>query len=138
MTDLPSFRDAPSASCRCGQLRAEASGEPIRVSVCHCLNCQKRSGSAFAAQVRFAREEVTIEGQSTAYVHAGGGGNIARFHFCPACGATVYFINDNQPDSVAIPLGAFEDPFVFTPVFSIFENRKHPWLEIIGPDVEHD
>ena len=126
------------ASCRCGQLRLLASGEPIRVSVCHCLNCQKRSGSVFAAQVRFVRDAVTIEGRSTAYAHAGGSGNIARFHFCGTCGATVYFINDNLTDSIAIPLGALADPFALAPTFSIFESRKHPWLEITGPGIEHD
>ena len=42
------------ASCRCGQLRATATGEPTRVSVCHCVDCQKHSGSAFAARVRLA------------------------------------------------------------------------------------
>ena len=44
---------ARHASCSCGQLRIETSGEPFRVSVCHCLNCKRRSGSAFAVQARF-------------------------------------------------------------------------------------
>ena len=50
------------ASCRCGQLTATCRGEPVRVSVCHCLNCQKRSGSAFAAQARWPDDQVTITG----------------------------------------------------------------------------
>ena len=50
------------AECQCGQLRVDVSGEPIRVSVCHCLNCQRRSGSAFAAQARFEDKDVTITG----------------------------------------------------------------------------
>ena len=41
------------ASCTCGQLHLETTGEPVRVSVCHCLDCQRRTGSAFAAQARF-------------------------------------------------------------------------------------
>ena len=52
-----------TASCRCGQLPATVTGEPVRVSVCHCLDCQRRSGSAFAAQARFPAETVTIEGE---------------------------------------------------------------------------
>ena len=43
-----------TATCRCGQLRAECQGEPVRVSVCHCLDCQKRTGSVFAAQARWS------------------------------------------------------------------------------------
>ena len=56
-----------TASCRCGQLRATVSGEPVRVSVCHCLNCKKRSGSAFAAQARWPEEQITIEGRSNSF-----------------------------------------------------------------------
>ena len=50
--------DPQTASCRCGQLTATATGEPVRISVCHCLVCQRRSGSAFAAQVRFPASQV--------------------------------------------------------------------------------
>ena len=57
----------PTASCRCGQLRATVTGEPVRVSVCHCLNCKKRSGSAFAVQARWPAEQVTIEGRSSSF-----------------------------------------------------------------------
>ena len=53
-----------TASCRCGQLRASVTGEPVRVSVCHCLNCKKRTGSAFAVQARWPRAQVAIEGNS--------------------------------------------------------------------------
>ena len=108
------------------------------MSVCHCLDCQRRSGSALAAQVRFPRERVSIEGTATAYPHVGDGGNIARFHFCSICGDTLYFINDAMPETIAIPLGAFDDPHAFTPTVSVWEGRKHPWLEITGQDVEHD
>ena len=57
-----------TASCRCGQLKATVTGEPVRVSVCHCLDCKKRSGSAFARQARWPAEQVTIEGQSKSWV----------------------------------------------------------------------
>jgi hypothetical protein len=59
-----------TASCSCGQLVAKVSGDPIRVSICHCLACQRRTGSVFGAQARFDRQNVTIEGQSTAYLPA--------------------------------------------------------------------
>jgi len=129
---------AHTASCRCGQLTATATGEPVRVSVCHCLDCQRRSGSAFAAQVRFPAEQVTIAGNSTEYAHAGGGGNIARFHFCPTCGDSVYFTNDTIPETIAIALGTLANPYAFTPNFSVWENRKHDWIEITGDGIEHD
>jgi hypothetical protein len=109
------------------------------MSVCHCLNCQKRSGSAFAAQARFMAEQVAIEGRSSSFELVGDSGNVARFHFCPECGSDVHYdINDRADGQIAIPLGAFDDPYFLTPAFSMFENRKHGWVEIAGEGVVHD
>jgi hypothetical protein len=59
---------ARTASCRCGQLTATTTGDPVRVSVCHCVDCQKRSGSAFAVQARWPAEQVRIEERKHAWV----------------------------------------------------------------------
>lgn len=131
-----------TASCRCGQLKATVTGEPVRVSVCHCLNCKKRSGSAFAVQARWPKEHARIEGQSKTFVIVADSGNRATFHFCPECGSDVYYeiegkFDDKFDDLVAIPLGAFDDPYFVKPHFSVWEDRKHDWVEILGDDVEH-
>ena len=132
------------ASCRCGQLHAVASGDPVRVSVCHCLNCKKRSGSAFAVQARWPSDKVTIAGEAKTFRKVGDSGNWATFHFCPYCGSDLYFTNGGPSlhpavaDSVAIPLGAFDDPHFATPQFSVFENRKQSWLEVTGDGIHHD
>ena len=76
---------ARTASCRCGQLSATTNGEPVRVSVCHCLNCKKRSGSAFAVQARWPSDQARIEGQAKAYKKVSDSGNWSTFHFCPDC-----------------------------------------------------
>ena len=133
---------ARTASCRCGQLRATVTGEPVRVSVCHCLNCKKRSGAAFAVQARWPADQVTVEGRSSTYEMVAESGNRGIFHFCPDCGSDVYHRNGGPSVQaklaglVAIPLGAFDDPFAFTPAFSVWEERKHDWVEITG-EVEH-
>ena len=75
-----------TASCRCGQLKAAVTGDPVRMSVCHCLNCKKRSGSAFAAQARWPADRVMIEGSSKPFEKVGDSGTRASFHFCPDCG----------------------------------------------------
>ena len=77
------------ASCSCGQLRLTCEGEPVRISMCHCLECQKRTGSVFATQARFSRELVTIEGRATVWTRLGDSGEPATFKFCPVCGSTV-------------------------------------------------
>nr|WP_283938347.1 GFA family protein [Sphingomonas brevis] len=109
------------------------------MSVCHCLNCQKRSGSAFAAQARWPAEQVTLEGRSSSFELVGDSGKAARFYFCPECGSDVYYDNNDRVDGqIAIPLGAFDDPYFLTPNYSIYESRKHGWVEIVGDGVEHD
>jgi hypothetical protein len=126
-----------TASCRCGQLKATVTGDPVRVSVCHCLNCKKRSGSAFAVQARWPEEQVTIEGRSNSFELVADSGNRGTFHFCPECGSDVHYdIYGKFDGQIAIPLGAFDDPFFLTPVFSVWEERKHDWVEITGA-VEH-
>ncbi|MCZ6616567.1 MAG: aldehyde-activating protein, partial [Gammaproteobacteria bacterium] len=44
------------AACSCGNLRLTARGDPIRVSVCHCHACQRRTGSVFGVQARFSND----------------------------------------------------------------------------------
>ena len=126
-----------TASCRCGQLRATCTGEPVRISVCHCLDCQKRSGSVFAVQARWPAAQVRIEGRSQAWVSTGDGGDATTFGFCPECGSTVYYTGGGLPDLIAVAVGAFADPHFPSPQFSVWEERKHAWVEICGEHVEH-
>lgn len=126
-----------TASCRCGQLKATVSGEPERVSVCHCLACQQRSGSAFSAQARWPADQVAIEGQSKSWTRTADSRNTITYHFCPECGSTVHYsIAGKFEGMIAIPVGAFADPDFPAPRFSVWEKRKHPWVEILG-QLEH-
>jgi hypothetical protein len=124
------------ASCTCGQLSARVTGEPVRISICHCLACQRRTGSVFAEQARFLRENVTLAGQSTEYVRTGDEGTRARFHFCPRCGCTVYYEMEAFDAFLAIPVGAFADPDFPAPTVSVYEERMHGWV-IPPADAEH-
>lgn len=116
------------ASCSCGQLSAKVAGDPVRVSVCHCLACQRRTGSVFGQQARFRREQVELAGASTQFVRKGDEGSSAKFHFCPICGATVYYEAEGLEDYLAIPVGAFADPGFPAPTVSVYEERMHGWV----------
>ena len=124
------------ASCSCGQLTAQVIGDPVRISICHCLACQRRTGGPFAEQARFPRAQVTPAGISTTYIRVGDEGPGARFHFCPRCGATVYYEPLGLPDFVAIPVGAFADPGFPAPTVSVYEERMHAWVRP-PDDAEH-
>jgi len=124
------------ASCSCGQLLATVKGEPVRVSVCHCLACQRRTGSVFGTQARFRREDVDVKGRSTPFTRAGDTLTHMTFHFCPDCGATVYYDIEGLEGFIAIPVGAFADPAFPAPGFSIYEDRMHSWVAL-PPGIEH-
>lgn len=127
-----------TASCRCGQLSARVTGAPVRVSVCHCLDCQKRTGSAFSAQARWPEAQVDITGESKSWVHHADSGNRITHGFCPTCGSTVHYRIEGKFDGlVAIPLGALDEPYTLSPRFSVWETRQHDWVQIIGEGVEH-
>lgn len=127
------------ASCSCGQLRLTCEGEPVRISICHCLECQRRTGSVFATQARFPREQVTIEGRSGQWTRRGDSGGAATFRFCPACGSTVYWEPAEIPDFMVVAVGMFADPSFPPPRVSVYEERQHPWsLAAAALPMEHE
>lgn len=127
-----------TATCRCGQLSVTVEGEPGRISVCHCLNCQQRSGSAFAAQARWPNDKVVTSGNSKQWSYVGKSGGKATFNFCPDCGSDVFYVLDKMEGVTAVPIGLFQDPTFPSPKFSVWESRKHRWVEIVGDEIEHD
>jgi hypothetical protein len=119
------------AACSCGQLRLTAQGDPIRISMCHCLACQRRTGSAFAIQARFTSEHVQVTGRSHEFVRTSDDGSKdITFHFCADCGATVFYVCSDAPEIFAVPIGAFADPSFPPPTVSVFGRRRHPWVSV--------
>ena len=108
----------------------------MRVSVCHCLACQRRTGSVFSAQARFPASGVTITGATREHVLVGDGGSRAVFRFCPLCGSTLFYTSEGRDDEIAIPVGAFADPTFPGPGFSVYEERMHGWVSM-PRDIEH-
>ena len=124
------------ATCSCGQLTATVAGEPAGVSVCHCLACQRRTGSVFGAQARFAGEQVFVNGKASEYIRIGDEGSHARIRFCPNCGSTVYYTVEELPGVVVRPVGAFAEPTFPEPTFSVYEERMHSWVGLPAA-IEH-
>ncbi len=127
------------ASCACGKLRLACRGEPIRISICHCLDCQKRTGSVFGMQARYLKSNVRhIAGDCTRFTRAGDSGGTVSFHFCPHCGSTVYWELSSVPEAYAVAVGAFGDPAFPAPRVSVYEARRHGWVDLTGlPGIEH-
>lgn len=118
-----------TASCFCGQLRITVHGEPLGTGVCHCLACQQRTGSVFAALAAF-RGPYEVSGTATEFVRAGDHGARFRFRFCPVCGSNVFHTEQGRTGSVAVAVGAFADPSFPPPQDSVYECRKHAWVQL--------
>ena len=116
------------AHCCCGALRAEATGEPALLGACHCIECQRRTGSAFGVSSYFPKEQVHTEGPSKVYVRSSDSGRKIELHFCPDCGSTVYWHAEFVPDLIGIAFGAFADPSMPWPTVSVWETTRHPWV----------
>ena len=118
-----------TASCSCGQLRIQVDGEPVGGGICHCLACQRRTGSVFAALASFPAP-FKVYGIATEYLRIGDQGASFIFRFCPICGTTVFHTEVGHDDSVAVAVGAFADPTFPAPRLSVYDSRRHPWVAL--------
>jgi hypothetical protein len=118
------------ATCSCGQLHLTIEGEPSRISMCHCLECQRRTGAVISNQARFRREQVTFAGKATAWMRTAESGNALTFHFCPTCGSTVYWESEGFPGYIAVAIGNFADPNFPAPTIAVWEESRHPWVSL--------
>jgi hypothetical protein len=119
-----------TASCTCGQLRIDVQREPRGVGVCHCLACQRRTGSVFAALAGFAAP-YQVTGTATRYVRVGDQGARFTFHFCPICGTNLFHTEEGYEQAgVSVAVGAFADPSFPGPTVSVYDCRRHPWVQL--------
>ena len=120
----------------CGQLQLSVEGEPERVSICHCFACQARTGSSYGTQATFDAEQVVASGDLTEYVRIGDAGSKITYSFCPTCGSTVFYQIDQLTGKTIVPIGGFKDPQFSAPTSSIYEARKHHWVQLPA-DIRH-
>jgi hypothetical protein len=117
-----------TASCSCGGLTAICEGEPDYTSLCSCQACQRRTGSAFGLVAVFPRRAVTTAGEAKQFVRIAESGNRTVMNFCPTCGSTVYWGRPGRDDIICIAVGAFADPTMPTPIRTVYDEHRHPWI----------
>jgi hypothetical protein len=116
------------AACSCGQLSLAIDGEPSRISMCHCLECQRRTGAVLSNQARFRADQVAVSGRASEWTRSAESGNALTFRFCPVCGSTVYWTGEGFPGLVAVAIGTFADPKFPAPSVSVWEEARHDWV----------
>ncbi|MET3653227.1 GFA family protein [Dyella japonica] len=99
------------------------------MGVCHCLACQQRTGGVFAAIAAYDAP-YTVTGNATEFVRTGDHGSQFRFRFCPICGSNVFHTEEGVEGRVSVAVGAFADPSFPPPQDSVYDSRRHAWVQL--------
>lgn len=119
------------AQCHCGALALECAGEPVKVSLCHCLDCQRRSGSLFSVAAFFPREQITIvRGEARRFTRPSASGFAVTFSFCPGCGTNLWWEPERLPAMIGVAAGTFADPSFPAPTQAVWSENAHAWLDL--------
>lgn len=120
------------AQCQCGGLTIDLPGPAEAVVACHCIACQRRSGSPFGVLAYYPAAELAISGAATRFERPTDEGNRFETFFCPRCGSTVYARTEKHPDMIGVAVGAIADPDYPAPARSVWEQSMHRWVRIPG------
>ncbi len=124
------------AECQCGQLSVRLPGPTPAVVACHCVACQRRTGSPFGVLAYYAADQVSVGGEAKRFERPTDAGNRFETFFCPNCGSSVYAKAGKHPAMIGIAVGAIADADFPAPVRSVWEQSMHRWVSIPG-DVQH-
>ncbi len=135
------MEETRSGGCVCGAVRFTATGAPLRVTICHCNWCQRRTGTAFGTEVVYGKAQVQFSGDTPGrYRHRSDeSGRWLDVEFCRACGANLGFTLEAAPGLRTLPAGAFDDPSWIDPARidfkHVFLRSRRVWSDLT-PRVE--
>jgi len=112
-----------TASCLCGAVRIDIRAEPLRVGICHCLDCRKRQGAMFHTFAVYPLAAATVRGETRSYESR---------RFCPTCGSPLF---DVFGDEIEVGIGALDLPDPPAPTYESWIVRRAKWLPAF--DVVH-
>lgn len=126
---------AINGGCLCGQVRYSADVTPTFVGICHCRDCQKFTGSAFATVIGVPRKALEVTGVLKTFTKRGDSGKPIERRFCPECGASVLDECEAMPGTAMIAAGTLDDPGWVKPAAQIYCASAQPWVHL-GPEIQ--
>ena len=116
--------------CSCGAVRYRLSSEPMFVNCCHCLNCQRQTGSAFVINLLIESDRVELlAGEPQAVEVPRDDGSVQTVYRCPACQVAVYS-DYGRLEVLFVRAGTLDDPSRFAPDAHIFTRTKLDWVRL--------
>ncbi len=119
-----------TGGCSCGVIRYEVTAEPIMTFKCHCRDCQRLTGGAFAPAVLVSAEGFRLtRGQLRYHFTSSAAGGKHKRGFCPECGSRMTGgESDERPTGfVGVTAGTLDAPSFFQPQMDIFVSDAQPW-----------
>jgi hypothetical protein len=118
--------------CACGAVRYRLASEPMFVHCCHCLDCQRQTGSAFVINLLIEADRVElVAGEPRPVDVPRDHGDPQRIYRCPDCQVAV-FSEYGWPEVLFVRGGTLDDPSSARPDIHIFTRSKLPW--VVLPD----
>jgi hypothetical protein len=117
--------------CACGAIRYKLNNTPLIVHACHCRDCRRLSGTAFATNI-WIEEKFVERGRAApaSFRLKGGSGQPHDVFFCERCGTTVWSRYHPVPWALFVPAGTLDEPDAIEPDLHIFTRSKVPWLQL--------
>src|ERR1041385_4808555 len=116
--------------CSCGAVRYRLTSEPLFVHCCHCLNCQRQTGSAFVINLLIEADRLDLlAGEAAPGDVPRAGGRAQRIWRCPTCQVAL-FSQYTRPDVRFVRGGTLDDPSAVAPDVHIFTRSKLPWVTL--------
>ena len=116
-----------TGGCACGAIRYECNADPVIMLNCHCGDCQRASGGAYAAIVIIQRRSVRMHGEPRYHKLFNKAGNAVERGFCPTCGSQLTVKSEKLPDILGLQAGSLDDPSMFQPKMDVFTSSAQPW-----------
>jgi hypothetical protein len=118
--------------CLCGKVRYSADTDPVFVGVCHCHDCQRFTGSAFATVIGVPRAALRLTGALNTFTKAGSTGKPIHRRFCPECGSGIVDEADALPGVAMLNVGTLDDRSWVKPQSEIYCDSAQPWVQLGG------
>jgi hypothetical protein len=116
--------------CACGAVRYQLASDPLFVHCCHCLNCQRQTGSAFVINALIESDRVEIvQGDARSVEVPRDDGSSQEILRCPECQVALYS-HYTYPAMSFVRAGTLDEPARVSPDVHIFTRSKLPWVEL--------
>ncbi|ELP5727228.1 GFA family protein [Vibrio vulnificus] len=118
-----------TCECECGLVKVHCQGDPVKTSICHSFECQRRLGSFYGVHARFMTEQIQLDGDVASFNRLANNGHEISYHFCPACSTTMLLLFSSAPAAVVVPMARFREETFFNHLSGTYFHQQRKWLQ---------